>query len=127
MIQKIFLLLIGLILGITVSMFLPTQKSPSSKELDELPRPFYKVLWENENIRIVEHRMQPGESEPMHAHPAMLAYIMESSNLLVTESDGATNAVTLTRGEFQELPSWTHSIENIGDTPLHTLLVELKP
>jgi oxalate decarboxylase/phosphoglucose isomerase-like protein (cupin superfamily) len=63
----------------------------------------------------------------MHTHPEMLAYIIESSKLLVTESDGATNEIDLTEGEFQQLPTWTHSIKNIGNSPLHTLLVELKP
>jgi oxalate decarboxylase/phosphoglucose isomerase-like protein (cupin superfamily) len=71
--------------------------------------------------------MAPGDSEPMHTHPEMLAYVMESSNLLVTEADGTTNEVELTKGDFQQLPTWTHSIKNVGDTPLHTLLVELKP
>jgi quercetin dioxygenase-like cupin family protein len=127
MIQKLLLILIGLILGLTVALFLPAKSSPPTVELDELPKPYYSVLWENEHVRIVEHSMQPGDSEPMHTHPEMLAYIMESSKLLVTESNGTTNEVDLTKGEFQQLPTWTHSIKNIGDTPLHTLLVELKP
>jgi quercetin dioxygenase-like cupin family protein len=127
MIQKLLLILIGLILGLTVALFLPAKSSPPTVELDELPKPYYSVLWENEHVRIVEHSMQPGDSEPMHTHPEKLAYIMESSKLLVTESNGTTNEVDLTKGEFQQLPTWTHSIKNIGDTPLHTLLVELKP
>ena len=126
MIQKLLLVLIGLMLGLLVALFLPTSSLPPTVDLDELPKPFYSVLWENEHIRIVKHSMQPGDSEPMHTHPEMLAYIMESSNLLVTEADGTTNEIALTKGDFQQLPTWTHSIENIGDTPLHTLLVELK-
>lgn len=127
MIQKLLLVLIGLILGLTVALFLPVIKPPPTVELDELPEPYYSVLWENEHVRIVEHSMEPGDSEEMHTHPEMLAYIIESSKLLVTESDGATNEIDLTKGEFQQLPAWTHSIKNIGNTPLHTLLVELKP
>lgn len=127
MIQKTLLILIGLILGLTVSLFLPKKYSPSAGKLDELPRPFYAVLWENDHVRIVEHSMQPGDSEPMHTHPEMLAYVIEGSKLLVRESDGTAIEVELTKGEFQQLPNWTHSIKNIGDTPLHTLLVELKP
>ncbi|NCF62356.1 MAG: hypothetical protein GWP58_05860 [Gammaproteobacteria bacterium] len=127
MIQKILLILLGLILGLTVSLFLPDKYSASTGELDELPKPFYTVLWENDHVRIVEHSMQPGDREPMHTHPEMLAYVMEDSKLLVTESDGTAIEVELTKGEFQQLPDWTHSIKNIGDTPLHTLLVELKP
>ena len=126
MIQKLLLVLIGLMLGLIVARLLPTNSLPPSVELDELPKPFYSVLWENEHIRIVEHNMQPGDSEPMHTHPEMLAYIMEGSKLLITESSGINNEVDLIKGEFQQLPTWTHSIKNIGDSELHTLLVELK-
>ena len=126
MVQKILLTFIGFILGLMAASFLPTSDSAPTVELDELPKPFYSVLWENEHIRIVEHSMQPGESEPMHTHPEMLAYIMQGSKLLITESSGTTNEVDLIGGEFQQLPSWTHSIKNIGDSELHTLLVELK-
>jgi oxalate decarboxylase/phosphoglucose isomerase-like protein (cupin superfamily) len=62
----------------------------------------------------------------MHTHPEMLAYIMEGSKLLITDSSGTTNEVDLIKGDFQQLPTWTHSIKNIGDSELHTLLVELK-
>lgn len=125
--QKILLVLVGFVLGFSVARFLPAENAPPTVALDELPRPYYSVLWENEHVRIVEHSMAPGESEPMHSHPEMLAYILESSSLLVTEADGTTNQVILTRGDFRQLPPWAHSIENVGDTPLHTLLVELKP
>lgn len=94
--------------------------------MEKLPEPYYSVLWENEHVRIVEHTMVPGDSEPMHTHPEMLAYVMQSSNLLITEADGTTKEVKLTKGDFQQLPTWTHGIKNVGDTPLHTLLVELK-
>jgi len=126
MIQKLVLVLIGLMLGLLVALYLPTSSLPPTVDLDELPKPFYSVLWENEHIRIVEHRMLPGDSEPMHTHPEMLAYIMEGSKLLITESSGTTNEVDLIKGDFQQLSTWTHSIKNIGDSELHTLLVELK-
>jgi quercetin dioxygenase-like cupin family protein len=124
--QKPFLIMIGFIIGMSVAIFLPKQFSPSAAEMEKLPEPYYSVLWENEHLRIVEHAMAPGDSEPMHTHPEMLAYVMERSKLLITEADGTTNEVELTKGDFQQLPTWTHSIKNVGDTPLHTLLVELK-
>ena len=124
--QKIVLILVGVVIGFLIASFLPPQHSAHAMDLERLPEPYYEVLWENEHIRVVEHTMAPGDDEPMHTHPEMLAYVMESSMLLVTEADGTTNDVKLTKGDFQQLPSWTHSIKNVGDTPLHTLLVELK-
>ena len=127
MTQKLLLVMIGFFTGLSVAFVFPKIISPHAAEMEKLPEPFYSVLWENEHVRIVEHYMAPGDSEPMHTHPGMLAYVMENSKLLVTEADGTSNEVVLTKGDFQQLPTWTHSINNVGDTPLHTLLVELKP
>jgi quercetin dioxygenase-like cupin family protein len=124
--QKLVLVIFGFIIGLSVAIYWPKISAPQTTEMEHLPEPYYSVLWENEHVRIVEHTMGPGDSEPMHTHPEMLAYVMESSKLLITEPDGMTNEVELTKGDFQQLPTWTHSIKNIGDTPLHTLLVELK-
>jgi len=124
--QKLLLVMVGFFIGLTVGFLLPKIYSPHAAEMEKLPAPYYDVLWENEHVRIVEHMMAPGDSEPMHTHPEMLAYVMESSNLLITEADGTTSEVKLTEGDFQQLPIWTHAIKNVGDTPLHTLLVELK-
>ena len=118
--------MVGFIIGLSIAFVLPNKNSPQTAKMEELPEPFYSVLWENEHVRIVEHTMAPGDSEPMHTHPKMLAYVMEGSNLFITEADGTTNEVELIKGNFQQLPTWTHSIKNVGDTPLHTLLVELK-
>jgi quercetin dioxygenase-like cupin family protein len=124
--QKTLFALVGFIIGLSVSFFLPKKDLLNTTEMEKLPEPYYSVLWENEYIRVVEHTMAPGDSEPMHAHPEMLAYVMERSDLLITEEDGTTNKIELNKGDFQQLPSWTHSIRNVGDTHLHTLLVELK-
>ena len=124
--KGILLVLLGVAIGVSVSAIYTTTTGSNTMEPEHLPEPYYTVLWENEDIRIVEHRIEIGESEPKHSHPKMFAYIMENSNVRVTEADGTVHEVALTKGEFQELSPWTHSIDNIGETPLHTLLVELK-
>lgn len=124
--KRLILVLLGVAIGISVSAIYATITEPNTTELEHLPEPYYTVLWENEDVRIMEHRIEIGESEPRHSHPKMLAYIMENSNVRVTEADGTVHDVELIKGEFQELSPWTHSIENVGETPLHTLLIELK-
>ncbi len=44
----------------------------------------------------------------------------------VTELDGTTVEPVLTKGMIGEAGPWTHEIENIGETPLHSLIVEFK-
>ena len=95
-------------------------------ELGDLPEPYYTVLWENDDVRIVEHLLEAGDREPMHFHPHMIGYFLETSTVRITESDGTTVEPVLVRGTIGEAGLWTHEIENIGDTPLHSLIVEFK-
>jgi hypothetical protein len=104
------------------------QAAPVGREhgVSDLPAPYYTVLWENDAIRLVEHRLEAGASEPMHRHPRMVAYFLESSTVRVTESNGTVSEPTLIKGEISEIGPWTHQITNIGETPLHSLIIELK-
>lgn len=101
----------------------------STATLPDLPEPYYEVLFENEAVRIVDHLLETGETEPMHTHAPMLAYFVEGATVKITEADGSTSEVTIPTGAFlgaDNLRWWTHSLENTGDTPLHSILVELK-
>jgi len=124
--KGLLLVLLGIVIGVAGVAVYTTTIPSSTEELEHLPEPYYKVLWENEDIRVVEHRMEVGESEPKHSHPKMLAYVIEDCTVRITEADGTVHDESLTKGGFLEIPPWTHSIENIGDTPLHTFIIELK-
>jgi hypothetical protein len=97
--------------------------------LPDLPEPYYTVLFEDEAVRIVDHLLGTGETEPEHTHAPMLAYFVEGATVVITEEDGSTSEVTIPTGAFlgaDNLRWWTHSLENTGDTPLHSILIELK-
>ena len=101
----------------------------TAPDLPELPEPYYQVLFENDAVRIVDHQLDPGDTEPEHTHPPMLAYFVEGATVMITEADGSTSEATIPTGAFlgaDNLVWWTHSLENTGDTPLHSILVELK-
>lgn len=123
-------LLIGLggaALGFAAGSMRPAARVAPDDMVSDLPTPYYAVLWENAAIRLVEHRLEAGAKEPMHHHPKMVAYFLESSTIRVTESNGTVSEPTLVKGTISEIGPWTHEIENIGDTPLHSLIIELKP
>jgi len=124
--KPVFLFLVVFILGLAVALLFP-KADPPPAELEKLPEPYYTVLWENDDVRIVEHRIPVNDEEPKHSHPAMAAYSMSDCTVEITEADGTVHEESLSKGQFLEVPPWTHSIKNIGDSPLHTLLVELKP
>ena len=83
--------MVGFIIGLSVAFVLAKIYLPHAAEMEKLPEPFYSVLWENEHVRIVEHTMAPGDSEPMHTHPEMLAYVKygpdSSEHQAKTETD----------------------------------------
>ena len=130
--KTIVTLLIGVVLGAAGSwLFSKTSQEESAPEatavLPSLPEPYYKVLFENDVVRIVDHRLEIGDSEPEHTHAPMVAYFVEGATAVVTEADGSTSEATIPTGTFLEvLEWWTHSLENTGDTPLHSILVEFK-
>jgi quercetin dioxygenase-like cupin family protein len=84
------------------------------------------VLIENDQVRVLELRLQPGESEPMHSHPAYLVCILGPARMRMTSLDGGRREVELAFGQVLYGPSVTHAGENIGTTELHEIIVELR-
>ena len=106
----------------------PTAQTTATT-LPDLPEPYYKVLFENDAVRIVDHQLETSGIEPEHTHAPMLAYFVEGATLMITEADGSASEVSIPTGAFlgaDNLRWWTHSLENTGDTPLHSILIELK-
>jgi quercetin dioxygenase-like cupin family protein len=86
----------------------------------------YKVVFENERVRVLEYRDEPGQQTSPHEHPDSIMYTLSAFERRLIGDAGATRDVTLAAGETRWLDAQTHSGENIGDTPTHVLFVELK-
>ena len=86
----------------------------------------YKVIFENEHVRVLEYRDEPGQSTQPHEHPNSVMYTLSSFERRLVAEDGATRDVSLERGEVRWLDAQVHSGENIGRSPTHVLFVELK-
>ncbi|MFC6286101.1 cupin domain-containing protein [Nocardioides sp. GCM10027113] len=85
----------------------------------------YKVLFENEQVRVLEYTDQPGDVTTPHAHPDSVMYTLSSFRRRLV-SGGSQREVDMVAGTVGWLPSQTHHGENIGDTPTHVLFVEVK-
>ena len=72
--SKILTLTIGILIGLIMMYGVNTLTTSSVYAFEELPEEFYTVLYQDHNIRIIEHILNPGEVEPMHNHPPMYAY-----------------------------------------------------
>ena len=81
---------------------------------------------ENSRVRVLEALLQPGEKEQMHSHPAYVIYVLSGGTMRNHGADGKTTETTVTAGDVIYRDALTHWAENIGSTPIHLILVELK-
>lgn len=94
----------------------PTQTDPDK----------YKVIFENESVRVLDYRDEPGQRTSPHEHPDSVMYTLSDFERRLVGPDGETRDVALQPGEIRWLDAQIHSGENIGKTPTHVLFVELK-
>ena len=85
-----------------------------------------KVKFENSRVRVLEATLPPGAKEQVHSHPAYVIYVLEGGRYRNYASDGKITVGELKSGEVLFREPLTHAAENIGDKPLHMILVELK-
>ena len=94
----------------------------------------HAILLENEQVRVLDTRLGPGERTPVHVHdwPAAL-YVMSWSDFIRRDADGTVLADSRNMasrpapGEALWLPPLApHWVENVGDADLHIIAVELK-
>lgn len=86
----------------------------------------YKVLLENERVRVLDFQLKKGAREDFHAHPAAVTYVLAPFKIRFTFPDGSTRIREAKAGEVFYGDALTHASENIGDTDAHGLLIEMK-
>ena len=86
----------------------------------------YKVIFENEQVRVLEYRDEPGQRTSPHQHPTSVMYTLSSFSRRLIAENGESRDVELPAGAVRWLDAQVHSGENIGDSPTHVIFVELK-
>lgn len=93
----------------------------------------HTVLFENDEVRVIETRIAAGELTPLHTHlvPTVM-YVVSGSHYIRRDEQGATMVDTRATPDFA-LPRVSystgtprHTIENTGDDELRVIGVELK-
>jgi quercetin dioxygenase-like cupin family protein len=85
-----------------------------------------RVRFENDHLRVLEAILPPGVKEQVHSHPAYVIYVLEGGRYRNYAADGKITEGELKTGDVIYRDPLTHAAENIGDKPLHMILVELK-
>lgn len=86
----------------------------------------YKTRIENERVRVLEYRSQPGQQSALHSHPESVIYSFNRATMRITAPDGSHEDIVLQPGEVILEPETTHALQNIGETEAHLLVIELK-
>lgn len=87
----------------------------------------YRVLLDNEHVRVLWYTDRPGEVTHQHEHPAFVVYALAPFKRKLTLGDGRTLTREFKAGDVLYSNGETHIGENIGQTPTQVLMVEVKP
>lgn len=84
------------------------------------------VKVDNPRVRVLDVTLKPGEKEKTHSHPAYVVYVIEGGKVRNHASDGTVVEAEFKAGDVFYRDPLTHWAENIGNTTLRLVLVELK-
>jgi quercetin dioxygenase-like cupin family protein len=85
----------------------------------------YRVIFENDRVRVLEYRDTPGTRTQPHRHPDSVMYTLATFRRRL-HAGGQQRDVELAAGEVRWVGAQEHAGENIGDTESHAIFVELK-
>ena len=94
---------------------------------EEVSPDVYKVLLENEEVKVTEVTFKPGQGDEMHQHGVMSIYGITGGKLQNTSPDGTVREMEVADGFVGHRNTvTTHQMKNIGDTTVKVILVEHK-
>ncbi len=86
----------------------------------------YKVIFENDRVRVYDYNDKPGDKTKMHHHKDFVLYALGPFKRRLTFDDGKIAVREFKGGEIMWADEQSHIGENIGETNTHVLIVELK-
>ena len=86
----------------------------------------YTLLMENDRVRLFDVRIRPGEKIAMHSNGPSVIYVFNDGRLRHTYPDGKVRETVAVSGAVVWDDAETHETENVGDTDIHSLKVEMK-
>ena len=113
-------------LTILISLTVMGVGSTMQKDPVQVAPNHYKVVFENDRVRVLSFHSRPGEKWGLHAHPdAVVVSLNEYKVRNIVP--GAQPAIReAKRGDVAWIPARSHTGENIGNTEMDCVLVELK-
>ena len=86
----------------------------------------HEIVFEDDKIRVLRVTVRPTDKAEMHWHPRNINYITASGKLRFLKPDGTSADIELAEGQVTSSGEAQHAVENIGDSIVSTIQVELK-
>ncbi|MEK7615627.1 MAG: hypothetical protein AAB420_00295 [Patescibacteria group bacterium] len=86
----------------------------------------HKLVYDDEELRILDVHVKPGEKAGMHRHPRNITYILKGGMLRFTDETWKTKDVTFADGHTAHMPETLHAVENTGQSEIHAIQIEFK-
>src|ERR1051325_10537416 len=99
---------------------------PSHNDPTQVDSKHYAIELETEQIRVLRAKYGPHEKSQMHSHPALIAVMVTDAHLRMSYPDGTSEEVNAKAGDVMNMAATVHQPENLGDSPMEVVLVELK-
>lgn len=87
----------------------------------------FRLLFENEHVRVLEYSLKPGAKDKPHTHPPKSGYVLSGGKLKIYPGSAAAFISEDSTG----MSYWSdyvgkHYVENIGNTTVTIILTEIK-
>jgi quercetin dioxygenase-like cupin family protein len=86
----------------------------------------YRVRVDNAHVRVLEYRDEPGAKTAPHRHPRFVVVALAPFKRRLHLSDGRTLERQFSAGDVLYSDGESHVGENVGTTPTHVMLIEMK-
>jgi hypothetical protein len=86
----------------------------------------YKVVLNNDQVRVLRAKYGPHEKSVMHEHPASVAVFMSDGHVKFTLPDGTSVDNNGKAHDATWADAGKHLPENLGDKPMEVVVIELK-
>lgn len=86
----------------------------------------YRVVFENERVRVLEYHDRPGDRTTPHEHPDSVMITLGAFTRRLVGAGNEVANVQLDAGQVRWLDAQQHSGENTGETDTLVMFVELK-
>ena len=86
----------------------------------------YKVVFENDHVRVIDYTDKPGEKTKLHHHQDSVLVMLSAFKRKLTFDNGKSVVVDIKGGEVVWNDEQSHIGENVGTTNTHVLFIELK-